>query len=189
MNLRAPGEEHQLGNRFGLVALVLPVGIEHPFMRLYEVRRRMLELKGSYQALAAFGILSVVGMCPQPVQQQVLSMLSDKGTAVMTNVPGPQQPLYLAGAKLSQQMVWVPQSGNVGMGVSILSYNDGVQFGLMTDKKFVPDPHAIVNRFAPEFEKLVLTLLLDPPEQGNAEPAAAPAVGKKRRSRRTQAAA
>jgi WS/DGAT/MGAT family acyltransferase len=189
VNLRAPGDEHHLGNRFGLVALVLPVGIEHPFMRLYEVRRRMLELKGSYQALVALGILGVVGMCPQPVQQQVLSMLSDKGTAVMTNVPGPQRPLYFAGAKLSQQMVWVPQSGNVGMGVSILSYNDGVQFGLMTDKKFVPDPHTIVNRFAPEFEKLVLTLLLDPPEPEGAEPAA-PATGKKkRRTRRAQAAA
>jgi WS/DGAT/MGAT family acyltransferase len=188
VNLRAAGEEQQLGNRFGLVALVLPVGIEHPFMRLYEVRRRMLELKGSYQALVALGILGVVGMCPLPVQQQVLSLLSDKGTAVMTNVPGPQQPLYLAGGRLSQQMVWVPQSGNVGMGVSILSYNDGVQFGLMTDKKFVPDPHAIVNRFAPEFEKLVLTLLLDPPEQEDAEPAAAAVAGKKRRTPRSRAA-
>jgi len=188
VNLRAAGEEQQLGNRFGLVALVLPVGIEHPFMRLYEVRRRMLELKGSYQALVALGILGVVGMCPLPVQQQVLSMLSDKGTAVMTNVPGPQQPLYLAGGRLSQQMVWVPQSGNVGMGVSILSYNDGVQFGLMTDKKFVPDPHAIVNRFAPEFEKLVLTLLLDPPGQEDAGPAAAAVAGKKRRTPRSQAA-
>jgi len=187
VNLRAPGDEHDLGNRFGLVALVLPVGIEHPFMRLYEVRRRMLELKGSYQAVAALGILGVVGMCPQAVQQQVLSILSDKGTAVMTNVPGPQRPLYLAGAKLSQQMVWVPQSGNVGVGVSILSYNGGVQFGLMTDKKFVPDPHMIVSRFAPEFEKLVLTLLLDPPGQEDAGPAAA--AGKKRRSRRKQAAA
>jgi WS/DGAT/MGAT family acyltransferase len=184
VNLRDPGDEQQLGNRFGLVALVLPVGIEHPFMRLYEVRRRMLELKGSYQALVALGILAVVGMCPQPVQQQVLSILSDKGTAVMTNVPGPQRPLYLAGARLSQQMVWVPQSGNVGMGVSILSYNDGVQFGLMTDKKFVPDPHTIVSRFAPEFEKLVLTLLLDPPGEAPAEPAAGAVVGKKRRSRR-----
>ena len=189
VNLRGPGDEHQLGNRFGLVALVLPVGVEHPFMRLYEVRRRMSELKGSYQALAAMGILGVVGMCPQPVQQQVLSILSDKGTAVMTNVPGPQEQRYLAGAKLSQQMFWVPQSGNVGMGVSILSYNDGVQFGLMTDKKFVPDPHTIVNRFAPEFEKLVLALLLDPPEQVDAEPVAAAAAGKKRRSRRTRAAA
>ena len=187
VNLRAPGDERDLGNRFGLVALVLPVGIEHPFMRLYEVRRRMLELKGSYQAVAALGILGVVGMCPQAVQQQVLSILSDKGTAVMTNVPGPQRPLYLAGAKLSQQMVWVPQSGNVGVGVSILSYNDGVQFGLMTDKKFVPDPHTIVSRFAPEFEKLVLTLLLDPPGQEDAGPAAA--AGKKRRPRSKQAAA
>ena len=189
VNLRGPGDEQQLGNRFGLVALVLPVGIEHPFMRLYEVRRRMLELKGSYQALAAMGILGVVGMCPQPVQQQVLAILSDKGTAVMTNVPGPQEQRYLAGAKLSQQMFWVPQSGNVGMGVSILSYNEGVQFGLMTDKKFVPDPHTIVSRFAPEFEKLVLTLLLDPPGQEDAEAAAAPAARKKRRARRTQAAA
>jgi diacylglycerol O-acyltransferase len=189
VNLRGPGAAHQLGNRFGLVALVLPVGIEHPFMRLYEVRRRMLELKGSYQALAALGILGVVGMCPLPVQQQVLSILSDKGTAVMTNVPGPQQTLYLAGARLSQQMVWVPQSGNVGVGVSILSYNDGVQFGLMTDKKFVPDPHTIVERFAPEFDKLVLTLLLDPPGQEPAAPAAATAGRKKRRSRRTRAAA
>jgi WS/DGAT/MGAT family acyltransferase len=187
VNLRAPGDEHQLGNRFGLVALVLPVGIEHPFMRLYEVRRRMLELKGSYQAVAALGILGVVGMCPQAVQQQVLAILSDKGTAVMTNVPGPQRPLYLAGAKLSQQMVWVPQSGNVGVGVSILSYDSGVQFGLMTDKKFVPDPHTIVSRFAPEFEKLVLTLLLDPPTPEDTGPAAE--VGKKRRPRRKQAAA
>jgi diacylglycerol O-acyltransferase / wax synthase len=188
VNLRSAGDEHQLGNRFGLVALVLPVGIEHPFMRLYEVRRRMLELKGSYQALTAMGILAVVGMCPQAVQDQVLSILSVKGTAVMTNVPGPQRPMYLAGARLSQQMVWVPQSGNVGMGVSILSYNDGVQFGLMTDRKFVPDPHTIVDRFAPEFEKLVLTLLLDPPGQAHAESAAAAVAGDKRRPRRKQVA-
>jgi len=70
----------------------------------------------------------------------------------------------------------------------ILSYNDGVQFGLMTDKKFVPDPHVIVDRFAPEFEKLVLTLLLDPPEQDRAETAAAAPGRKKRPARRTRAA-
>ena len=189
VNLRPAGDTHQLGNRFGLVTLVLPVGIEHPFMRLYEVRRRMLELKDSYQALVALGILGIVGMCPQPVQQQVLTMLSDKGTAVMTNVPGAQQALYLAGARLSQQMVWVPQSGDVGMGVSILSYNDGVQFGLMTDKKFVSDPSTIVARFAPEFEKLVMTLLLDPPQAENAEPMSPKAARRKRRVRRKRAAA
>lgn len=185
VNLRARDDENRLGNRFGLVALVLPVGIEHPFTRLYEVRRRMHELKGSYQALAAMGILGVVGMCPQPVQKEVLALLSDKGTAVMTNVPGPQQPLYMAGARLAQQMVWVPQSGNVGMGVSILSYNGHVQFGLMTDKKLVPDPGAIVSRFAPEFEKLVLTLLLEPPE--TQKPARKARAAKKQRGPRRAA--
>jgi hypothetical protein len=55
----------------------------------------------------------------------------------------------------------VPQSGDIGIGVSILSYNGQVQFGLVTDRKFVPEPQAIVDRFAPEFEKLVLWLLLE----------------------------
>jgi len=73
---------------------------------------------------------------------------------VMTNVPGPKQPLYLAGARLEQVMVWVPQSGDIGMGVSIISYNGHVQFGLVTDRGLCPDPGHITARFGPEFEKL-----------------------------------
>jgi diacylglycerol O-acyltransferase len=81
---------------------------------------------------------------------------------VMTNVPGPQQPLYLSGAKIDSLMFWVPQSGDIGMGVSILSYDDEVQFGLVTDRKLCSDPERIIERFAPEFEKLVLATLLSP---------------------------
>jgi hypothetical protein len=55
----------------------------------------------------------------------------------------------------------VPQSGDIGMGASILSYGGGVQFGLITDARLCPDPEAIVARFRPEFEKLLwLTLML-----------------------------
>ena len=79
------------------------------------------------------GILGLAGICPKPVQEQMLDLLANKATAVMTNVPGPQQPLYLAGARLESIMFWVPQSGDIGMGVSILSYNGRVQFGLITD--------------------------------------------------------
>jgi hypothetical protein len=57
-------------------------------------------------------------------------------------------------------MFWVPQSGNIGIGVSILSYNDNVQFGLMTDRHFVPDPETITPLFAAEFEKMLLALLM-----------------------------
>ena len=121
----------------------------------------MDDLKNSYQAVLSMGILGAVGLLPRQMQKQVLDLFSSKASAVMTNVPGPQQPLYMAGRQLLQQMFWVPQSGDIGMGISILSYNGQVQFGLITDKKFVAEPSRIVDRFAAEFEKLVLYLLLE----------------------------
>lgn len=162
VNLRGEEDRGKLGNRFGLVTLSLPLGEANPMARVFEVRRRMQELKGSYQAPLSLALLATVGMAPKLVQQQFLDMLSAKATAVMTNVPGPQHPLYLAGSKLEQIMFWVPQSGDLGMGVSILSYDGKVQFGLMTDRKLVPDPDRIVARFRPEFEKLLFALLLEP---------------------------
>jgi len=80
----------------------------------------------------------------------------------MTNVPGPQEPLFMAGAEIKRIMVWVPQSGNIGVGVSILSYAGGVQFGLITDKRLCEEPQRIIDRFEPEFEKLVLALCMLP---------------------------
>jgi hypothetical protein len=62
-------------------------------------------------------------------------------------------------------MAWVPQSGDIGVGVSILSYSGGVQFGLITDKRLCPEPQRIIDRFAPEFEKIVLALCLLPWER------------------------
>jgi diacylglycerol O-acyltransferase len=73
-----------------------------------------------------------------------------------------QQPRYFAGSEIDQQMVWVPQAGDIGMGVSILSYNGRVQFGLITDRTMVDDPEQIVSRFAVEFDKLLWLLLLEP---------------------------
>jgi diacylglycerol O-acyltransferase / wax synthase len=162
VNLRPIEQALKLGNRFGLVPLVLPVGVADPIERVFETRRRMNDLKGGYQALLAFAVLGVVGLTPKMVQTQVLDMLAKKATAVMTNVPGPAVPITMAGATLSRVMFWVPQSGDIGMGVSILSYNGGVQFGLITDSALCPDPGAIINNFAPEFDKLILTLAMMP---------------------------
>jgi hypothetical protein len=96
------------------------------------------------------------------VQEQILQLMATKSTAVMTNVPGPQKPLYLAGREIREQMFWVPQSGNIGMGVSILSYNGAVQFGVITDAKLVPDPEHLIEEFQAELEKLVLAVLMEP---------------------------
>ena len=162
VNLRPLDQAWKLGNRFGLAPLVLPIGIANPIERVYAVRRRMNELKGSYQPLLAFGILAATGLFIKPVQDAVLGLFSKKTTAVMTNVPGPAHALKLCGATLRQTMFWVPASGDVGVGVSILSYAGGVQFGLITDQHLCPDPQRIIDRFEPEFEKLLLATLMLP---------------------------
>ena len=162
VNLRPLEEAWKLGNRFGLAPLVLPIGLDNPVERVYAVRRRMNELKGSYQPLLAFAVLAVAGLTIKPVQDAMLGLFAKKTTAVMTNVPGPAQPLKLCGATLKQNMFWVPASGEVGLGVSILTYNGGVQFGLISDAQLCPHPQKIIDRFEPEFEKLLLLTLMLP---------------------------
>jgi WS/DGAT/MGAT family acyltransferase len=161
VNLRPMEKAWQLGNRFGLAPLVLPIGIANPVHRVHAVHQRMAELKGSYQPLLAFAVLSATGLFIKPVQDAVLGLFAKKATAVMTNVPGPATPLKFCGSTLRQNMFWVPASGDIGVGVSILSYGGGVQFGLITDAGLCPEPQDIVNRFEPEFEALLnLTLML-----------------------------
>ncbi|MEE4376070.1 MAG: wax ester/triacylglycerol synthase family O-acyltransferase [Candidatus Competibacteraceae bacterium] len=161
VNLRPLDQVQNLGNYFGLVFLELPIGIADPVTRIYEVRKRMERLKGSYQAILALGLLGTLGFGPKIVQASAIKVLSKKATAVMTNVPGPQMPLYYAGDRIKEMMFWVPQSGSIGMGVSILSYDGLVQFGLVTDKNMVPDPKLIINRFGAEFEQVLLATMME----------------------------
>jgi WS/DGAT/MGAT family acyltransferase len=162
VNLRPLDKAWQLGNQFGLAPLVLPIGIVHPVERVYAVRARMNELKNSYQPLLAFAVLAIAGLTIKPVQDAILGLFSKKATAVMTNVPGPAAPLKLCGSAMRQTMFWVPASGDIGVGVSVLSYAGGVQFGLITDKGLCPKPQQIIDRFEPEFEKLMMVTLMLP---------------------------
>jgi diacylglycerol O-acyltransferase / wax synthase len=162
VNLRPIEHAYKLGNRFGLVPLVLPIGVENPIERVYEVRRRMNALKGSTQPLLAFGVLALAGLLIKPAQDAIMALFGKKTTAVMTNVPGPREKLKFLGSTLEQSMFWVPQSGDIGLGVSILSYGGGVQFGVITDTALCPDPQKIIDEFEPEFAKLSLVTLMLP---------------------------
>jgi WS/DGAT/MGAT family acyltransferase len=162
VNLRALDQLHKLGNQFGLAPLVLPVGIENPIERIFEVRRRMLDLKGSMQPLLAFGLLAVAGLLIKPAQDAMLGLFSKKTTAVMTNVPGPKVKLKICGSTVEESLFWVPQSGTVGLGISILSYGGGVQFGVVSDSTLCPDPQRIIDQFGPEFATLSMVTLMLP---------------------------
>jgi len=155
VNLRPPGPVTELGNHFGLVFLDLPLNLADPVQRLREVSHRMALLKHSRQPLVALGILAGLGVAPALLRERILEALAANATAVMTNVPGSREPRYLAGQKIDRQIFWVPQSGGIGIGVSILSYAGKVNFGVVADVRRVPDPATLVSLFAGQFEILL----------------------------------
>jgi len=174
VNLRPLDKAYRLGNQFGLVFLDLPIGIDNPIERLYAVRANMRALKGSFQPVLALGLLAAMGAGPKILQDALLAALARNATAVMTNVPGPQTPLWLAGARIDGLMFWVPQSGDIGLGVSILSYDGAVRFGVAADRGLCPDPDRVSGRFSAEFEKIVFATLMSPwPREGDLDPAVA----------------
>jgi hypothetical protein len=150
-SLRRPEEFNKLGNRFGLVLLSLPVGVRDPLQRIHMLKQRMDEIKSSPEALVAFAILGAMGLTPIQVEELILKFFAAKATAVMTNVPGPREPLYLAGQLIRGVMFWAPHPGNLGLGVSIISYNGAVAVGIVTDKGLAPNPDEIVAGFQAEY--------------------------------------
>jgi diacylglycerol O-acyltransferase / wax synthase len=174
VNLRPPGSERDLGNWFGLVAVELPVGTTDAMARLREVSRRMAALKKSYEPRVTLGLISALGSAPKILQDKLFDLLLSRMTAVITNVPGPQKPLYMAGSRWRQAMFWVPQSANIGLGISILSFDGHLQFGVITDAALVPDPQAIIDRFRSEFETYarLTRITLNAPAEATVEPPA-----------------
>jgi len=154
VNLRRDDDNGKLGNRFGLVFLTLPIHIEQPLMRLAEVRRRMLELKRSAEAPVTLGILGAMGLGTDAFREFVVRMLEPKATLVLTNVPGPPVPLYLAGQRIRDLMFWVPQAGRLGVGISILSYAGNVHLGIVTDAGLVPCPEEALAGVVAEVARL-----------------------------------
>jgi len=156
VNLRSADEPLTLGNRFGLVFVELAPGLANPLARLHATREAMAALKGSLQPPMALMSLGLMGLMPARVQAPLVELFSRKATAVVSNVPGPQSPLYMCGQRVSEMYFWVPQSGSIGLGLSLLSYAGQVYFGAIADRRLVDDPDGLVARFASEFEKLLL---------------------------------
>lgn len=169
VNMRTPEEMGQLGNKFGLVFLSLPVSVPDPLGRLAEVHLRMMELKRSAEAGVILATLNVVGLSTSQIQDAVVSVLARKATAVLTNVPGPPIPLFLAGRQIEDIMFWVPQAGRLGMGISILSYAGKVYVGVATDVGLVPDPEAIIAAFYEELELLLAAVEIDTPARPSSD--------------------
>jgi diacylglycerol O-acyltransferase / wax synthase len=142
----------ELGNKFGLVFLPLPVGVSGSYRRLIEVHKRMEEIKGSREGVVSYRVLGLTGHTPEPVERRVVDIFSGKGTAVMTNVVGPREPVYMAGTPIKTSMFWAPTSGHIGMSISIFSYCGEITIGLMVDAGLVSEPGAIIDQLERELQ-------------------------------------
>ena len=144
----------ELGNKFGLVFLPLPVGVSGSYRRLTEVHKRMAEIKQGRDGPISYALLSATGLTPEPVERRVVDLFTGKGTAIVTNVPGPSEPVYFAGTPVRAVLVWAPTSGHIGMSVSMFSYRGEVTVGLMVDAALIPDPDRVVAGFERELAAL-----------------------------------
>jgi WS/DGAT/MGAT family acyltransferase len=155
VNLRPESDIIKLGNKFGLVFLALPIGVADRGERLIELKKRMDKIKKSSEPWVIYAILNAVGLTGPTVESVALQLFGSKATAVMTNVPGPREEIYLAGKAMRSMMFWVPQSARLGLGVSILSYAGQVRLGVATDSGLVPDPGSIIDAFEEEMKTMM----------------------------------
>jgi len=154
VNLRPYQEEIQLGNEFAVIFLKLPLDIPDPVTRLAAVRARMERVKTSPEAVANRTLIRLVGHLPDRLERWIIRLFGTKATAVLTNVPGPEETRYLAGAPVARGLAWVPQITGIGVGFCALSYVGAITVGVTTDSGIIAEPGELVAGFEAEIAEL-----------------------------------
>ncbi len=153
-SLSAPGESHRdvdvvvpidlrpsgfavdggLGNQFGLAFVRLPITSASPVERLERVTSQMNDIKRSRESAIVLGALGVMGRVPAETQRAWNDAFVGDAVAVVTNVKGPTEPVALAGTQVAGMGLWVPSTGPIGIGVSVLSYAGQAVVALVVDE-------------------------------------------------------
>ncbi|MGH2758554.1 MAG: WS/DGAT/MGAT family O-acyltransferase [Actinomycetota bacterium] len=141
MSIRTDAERGALGNRVTAMAAPLPVYEEDPVMRLGIVREAMKDVKSSKQAVGAEMITQLTGFAPPTILGQVGRLQAQQRfvNVLVTNVPGPQFPLYSRGHELVDLFPMAPLAANQALNFAVMSYNGQFGFGLVADYDAIPD--------------------------------------------------
>ena len=161
VDIRASSKSVKLKNKFALVFLRLPIVAKNAVDRLLATKQRMDVIKTSAEPLVTAVTIQILMMLPEWVSKPLIDLFSRKMSCVLTNVPGPQQTLYLGGQKIVQGIFWVPQRANIGVGLSIFSYGGGIRVGVCSDEHVIPNPKEVVKGFEKNFWQLVNELNLN----------------------------
>jgi diacylglycerol O-acyltransferase len=151
LNASLPDE---LGNAFALIYLEMPTAQPDPMKVLEIVKRRTVRMKHGHEPAVTFKIQEEIAGLGHTMYVASIDYFANRATGVLTNVPGPQMPVYLAGSKVEGIVGWAPVSGNQSMSLTIYSYDGKVIVGIAADTTLVPDYEQIVDGFADVFAEL-----------------------------------
>ena len=143
-----------LGNFFAMVLFPMPLGVPDDDALMSEIRSRMTRTKNSAEAMMVFGLQRVVAEAPDAVGVGVTEFVANKTVGVLTNVPGPRAPMYLAGTEVTGVLGWVPTAADQTLGICIFSYNGQVSIGISADAQMMPDPGRLAELMKEEFAAL-----------------------------------
>ncbi|MBV8998051.1 MAG: wax ester/triacylglycerol synthase family O-acyltransferase, partial [Solirubrobacterales bacterium] len=179
VSIRADIERGALGNRVAAMWATLPVGVADPVARLHRVSAEMKDVKQSGQAVGAEILTRLSGFAPPTIMAQAARLQAHQRlfNLVVTNVPGPQFPLYLLGRELEAIYPMVPLAENTALGIAILSYNGQLNFGLVADYDALADVEVLADELYASIEELATAagVPTPPAPRGAAERARGPA--------------
>jgi WS/DGAT/MGAT family acyltransferase len=157
VSVRTREERGALGNRVTTMMAPLPVWCEDPSRRLEMVRRSMGDLKQSKQALGASILTQLTDFAPPTIAGQAARLQARQRffNLVVTNIPGPQFPLYLMGRRMERVFPMVPLAKNQGVCVGIMSYDGQVNFGLIGDYDGMPDLDQLAGHLEASIGELI----------------------------------
>ncbi len=147
VSVRASSQRGALGNQVAAMWAPLPVGVENPADCLHEISRAMEDLKKSRQAVGAQVLTNLAGFAPPTILSQAARLQARQPffNLVVTNVPGPQFPLYLLGRRLEVLYPVVPLARRQALGIAVMSYDGHLGFGLLADYDALPELESIVG--------------------------------------------
>ena len=157
VSVRAEVERGALGNRVAAMWVPLPIGITDPVQRLLVISREMEGIKDSGQAVGARVLTELSGFASPTIMAQAARLQARQRlfNLVVTNVPGPQFPLYVLGRELDGMFPMVPLAENTALGIAVMSYNGQLNFGLNADYDAVPDLEAFADELRASIAELV----------------------------------
>ena len=158
VDVRADRKTMKFANKFALIFLRAPVGVEGNMEQLFETKQRMDEIKISAEPFVAASTIRLLMLLPHFISKPILDMFSSKMSCVLSNVPGPQLTLTIGGNKALGGVFWPPARANIAIMMSIFSYNGNINIGVMTDEAIVAKPEEIVANFEKHLDELCETL-------------------------------